>query len=64
MSLDKQHEQMKDQIEDRIQDLVQEAAPVRRAKKEKPKPNTHNFQVYLIQIELDTLFFYLIIFFV
>ena len=33
MSLDKQHEQIKDQIEDRIQDLVQEAAPVRRVKK-------------------------------
>ena len=47
MSLDKQHEQMKDKIEDRIQDLVQEAAPVRRVKKEKPqlKPLKEKWQM-------------------
>ncbi len=47
MSLDKQHEQMKDQIEDRIQDLVGEAAPVRRVKKEKPnlKPSIYSLRL-------------------
>ena len=47
MSLDKQHEQIKDQIEDRIQDLVQEAAPVRRVKKEKPnlKPSIYSLRL-------------------
>jgi 23S rRNA (adenine2503-C2)-methyltransferase len=47
MSLDKQHEQMKDQIEDRIQDLVEEAAPVKRTKKEKPdlKPSIYSLRL-------------------
>lgn len=47
MSLDKQHEQMKDKIEDRIQNLVEEVVPVRRVKKEKPnlKPSIYSLRL-------------------
>lgn len=51
MSLDKQHEQMKDQIEGRIQDLVQEAAPVRREKKEKPQLKESIYSLRLDELQ-------------
>ena len=51
MSLDKQHEQMKDQIEDRIQDLVQQAAPVRREKKEKPQLKESIYSLRLEELQ-------------
>jgi 23S rRNA (adenine2503-C2)-methyltransferase len=55
MTLDKQHEQMKEQIEGRIQDLVQEAAPVRRAKKEKAqlKESIYSFRLDELQNWLE-----------
>jgi 23S rRNA (adenine2503-C2)-methyltransferase len=55
MSLDKQHEQMKDQIEGRIQDLVEEAAPVRRVKKEKAqlKESIYSFRLDELQKWLE-----------
>lgn len=47
MSLEKQHEQMKDEIEGRIQDLVSEAEPKKRVKKEKPqlKPSIYSLRL-------------------
>lgn len=51
MSLDKQHEQMKDQIEERIEDLVQEAAPVRREKKEKPQLKESIYSLRLEELQ-------------
>lgn len=51
MSLDKQHEQMKEQIDGRIQDLVQEAAPVRREKKEKPQLKESIYSLRLEQLQ-------------
>lgn len=55
MSLEKQHEQMKDKIEDRIQDLVEEAAPVRREKKEKAqlKESIYSFRLEELQAWLE-----------